>query len=131
MKRLTKLVFSISIFLIGFNTVAKSTNTTDYLQIHSDIQVALLENDMRKAKSLIKTLLPMLDADIEYSKEILKVEDDEYFLNQINKNLERQEEIREKLEAFIKTRKLDKSLSKDSMNMVRELRRLSLQPKER
>ena len=116
--------------LILFHVSAAANTTNDYLKFHSDIQVAIKEADMKRAKSIVKTLLPILDEDIEYTAMLIADEDDAYFLEELNRKYSRQKEIRQSLEDSLKKRKAE-VLSKESMNMIRELRRLSLKPKER
>ena len=58
-------------------------------------------------------------------------EEDEDFLADLNRRKTRQEEIKAQLQQFLKIRKADKMLADESLNMIKELRRLSLRPKSR
>jgi len=132
MKKSIQFLLTLLFISIFTNTNAASNgNTYDYFKLHADIQVAIDEMDIKKARSLVKTLLPILDSDIEYTKSIMEDEEDEYFLDQLTRKLNRQKEIRGKLEEFLKVKNTEKYLANESMNMIRELRRLSMKPKER
>ncbi len=132
MNRLMKsLLSSICLFVMIHAGTAAMITTNDYLKFHSDIKVAIEELDVKKAKSLVKSLLPILESDIEYTEELIADEDDEYFLGKLNSNLKRQKEIKQELQAFLKLSKSKAFDDSYSINMVRELRRLSFKPKER
>ncbi len=124
-------LFSLCLFSVVITTSASTRTTNDYLQFHSDIQVAIEELDLKKAKSLVKSLLPILDSDIKYTEELIADEEDEYFLGKLNTNLKRQKEIKQELQAFLKLSKSKAFDDSYSINTVRELRRLSFRPKER
>ncbi len=115
-------LFAISVFGSG--------SSGSYFALHHDIKLAMEEADYKKAKSLVQTLIPILDTDIAYTKEALSVEDDEYMVNKLSDKAERQQEIRQMLEDFLSQKK--KNLKEfDSLDVIRELRRLSVKPKER
>ena len=95
------------------------------------MQEAIEAKDFKSARSIVKSLLPIIDSDISYTEEILSEEEDEYFVNDLNKKLARQKEIRDKLQGFVKTKNSEKYLSNESMKVIRELRRLSMKPQSR
>ena len=101
------------------------------LPVHQDIQSAMAEEDVKKAKAIVKELLPILEEDIEYTRSVMSEEDDEFFLEQLSVKYKRQLEIKQQLEQFAKSKKVDTSFSDESMSMVRELRRLSSKPRNR
>ena len=121
-------LFTISIFLF-FGSNAALFNT--YQKFHQDIQSAMAEEDVKKAKAIVKELLPILEEDIEYTRSVMSEEDDEFFLEQLSVKYKRQLEIKQQLEQFAKSKKVDTSFSDESMSMVRELRRLSSKPRNR
>ncbi len=110
--------------------LASSTRTGGYLTYHYDIKVAMEEEDYKKAKLLVESLLPVLASDIAYSQATLADEDDEYFVEKLTSKVERQQEIQQMLQDFLGEKR--KNLSNfDSLDVIRELRRLSIKPKER
>lgn len=122
-------IFAMCLTLSNVNAAA-IRNSGSYLTFHYDIKVAMEELDYKKAKSLVESLIPVLDADIAYTKATLSEEDDEYIINKLTSQIERQEEILQKLEEFLGEKK--KNLAEfDSLDVIRELRRLSIKPKER
>jgi len=123
------LVFFSLVSLMSFSFLA-SANTGSYFTYHHDINVAIEEQDYKKAKSLIESLIPILDADIAFTKDAIAEEDDGYMTNRLTSKVDRQEEIREILVGFLAAKK--KNLKEiDSIDVIRELRRLSIMPKDR
>lgn len=105
-------------------------NTEGYLVYHYDIKVAMEEEDYKKAKSLVQSLIQIIESDIAYTSEAIAEEEDEYIIDNLSKKIERQEEIQTNLREFLDTRK--KNLAGfNSLDTIRELRRLSIKPKER
>lgn len=123
-----QVLFSFSFFLV---IAVNATLIGDYQKYHQDIQTAMAEEDIKKAKAIVKELLPLIQEDIEYTQLVISEEEDEFFLGQLSTKYKRQKEIKQHLEEFVKTRKVDATLSRESMNMVRELRRLSSKPRNR
>jgi len=119
---LTCLVLTVS--FSGFGNVG------NYFTLHHDIKVALQEADYKKAKALVQTLIPLLESDIDYTKEALLDGEDEYILKDLNAKLDRQIEIRRTLDEFLKENKKGRK-EFESLELIRELRRLSIKPKER
>ena len=116
--------FMLAMSLPGFSNVG------NYFTLHHDIKVALEEADYKKAKALVVTLIPLVESDIRYTKEALSEGEDEYILKDLNAKLDRQIEIRMILDEFLKQNK--KGLREfESLDLIRELRRLSSKPKER
>ena len=99
--------------------------------MYLDVQEAIEAKDFKAAKSIVKSLMPIIDSDISYTEEILSEEEDEYFVNDLNKKLARQKEIKDQLKSFLKAKNSEKYLSNESMNVIRELRRLSMKPQSR
>lgn len=131
MKESIKLTIFTILLSILFNVSAFSReNSVNYVTLHHDIQIAMDEMDYKKAKSLVESLLTILDSDIEYTESIIEDEDDEYFVNNLTTKLNRQQEIRKMLNDFLGAKKKD-LLEFESLNTIRELRRLSIKPKER
>ena len=123
-------IFAICFTILSNTNAASIRNSGSYLTFHYDIKTAMEELDYKKAKSLVESLIPVLDADIAYTKASLSEEDDEYIVNKLTSQIKRQEEIHQMLENFLSERK--KNLSEfDSLDVIRELRRLSIKPKER
>lgn len=127
-QRLT--LFSFCLMLL-FTVNLSYATAGEYQKLHKDIQIAMAEENVKKAKTIVKELLPILEEDIAYTQLVISEEEDEYFLGQLSQKYRRQKEIKQKLEEFIKTKKVNDDLSSESMNMVRELRRLSSKPRER
>jgi len=122
------LLFTLCIFLF-FKGNTALLNT--YQKFHEQIQSAIAVEDVKMAKAIVKELLPVLEEDIAYTQLVIKEEEDDFFLEQLSVKYKRQVEIKHQLEEFAKARKVDEQLSKESMNMVRELRRLSSRPRSR
>lgn len=118
-----------TLILINASTASVRT-TTDYMKIHSDIQVAMDDLNIKKAKSIIKILLPMIDSDIEYTATLMSDEEDDFIIKDITTRYNRQKEIKQSLEELLKLKNSDE-ISEETLNMIKELRRLSLKPKER
>lgn len=132
MERLTKLsLFAFFTLLTGNLLFASKSENLDYRKAHADIVFAVESSNIKEAKSLVKQLFPAIDADIAYIEEIIADEEDEDFLADLNRRKTRQEEIKAQLQQFLKIRKADKMLADESLNMIKELRRLSLRPKSR
>ena len=111
-------------------SAASARTTTDYMKIHSDIQLAMEDLNIKKAKSIIKVLLPMIDTDIEYTTTLMSEEQDEFLLKDITKRYNRQKEIKQSIEDLLGMKNSDE-ISQGTLNMIKELRRLSLKPKAR
>lgn len=117
-------------FLVSIISLPGFANAGSYFTLHHDIKVALEEADYKKAKTLVQTLIPLLESDINYTREALSDGEDEYILKDLNAKLDRQIEIRMILDEFLKQNK--KGLKEfESLDLIRELRRLSIKPKER
>ena len=125
-----RVITSICIILIGAFSSTALGNVGSYFTLHHDIKVAIEEADYKKAKTLVETLIPLLDSDIVYTREALSEGQDEYILKDLNAKLERQLEIREMLGDFLSKGK--KGMKEfESLDVIRELRRLSIKPKNR
>ena len=116
--------------LSTFSALASRTHSGGYLAYHYDIKVAMEEEDFKKAKSLVESLIPVLESDIAYTKTMLADEDDAYLVKNLTSKVERQEEIQQMLLDFLGEKKKNLS-SFNSLDVIRELRRLSIKPKER
>lgn len=110
---------------------AANDSKTNYHSVQYGIQVAIEELDFKKIKTLVKSVIPILEEDISFSESILVEEEDHYIRDHLSEKIFRQKEILSELTTFIKTKKYEMTLAEESMIMVKELRRLSLRPKER
>lgn len=110
---------------------ATNDSKTNYHSVQYGIQVAIEELDFKKIKTLVKSVIPLLEEDINFSESILAEEEDHYIRDNLSEKIYRQKEILSDLTTFIKTKKYEMKLAEESMKKVKELRRLSLRPKER
>lgn len=130
MKSSSKLLFFALCCFVLTTLKGTTLNTSNYLTFHYDIKIAMEEEDYKRAKYLVQTLIPMVDSDIEFTEAAIADEEDEYIINSLTSKVRRQREIRKTLDEFLGEKK--KNLTEfNSLDVIRELRRLSVKPKER
>ncbi|MEM6644024.1 MAG: hypothetical protein AAF616_13670 [Bacteroidota bacterium] len=121
------LLFSLSCFTAQAEV---SNRIKNYWSYHLDIKAALEESDVKKARSLVEDLLPILASDIKYTEDALADAEDEFVLKDLQRRVGRQLEIQGMLSDFLSLKK-GKIKEFDSLDVIKELRRLSIKPKSR
>lgn len=123
------IVFIAASFLYSFSLFGSITDQ-DYFKFHHNVERAIEASDFKKAQSIVKTLLPIVDADINYTKEALSDEEEPIIVKDLKATLKRQEEIKTVLDRFAAAN-IKKAKTFNSFSIIRELKRLSLKPQMR